>query len=138
MDAFINRKLDQYGLTESDLTLVSFSQGKMMALHIGLRRERQLAAIVGYSGMLTGAARLSRESKTTPPVLLVHGSADPVVPVTALHDTKSGLERLGISVTTHVFNGLGHSVDPVGLKLGGEFVVTAFSEGANVPAAERN
>ena len=138
IDAFIDRKLDQYGLTESVLALIGFSQGTMMALHIGLRRGRQLAAIVGYSGMLTGAATLSREAKTKPPVLLVHGSADPIVPVTALHATRSGLERLGIDVTTHVSNGLGHSVDPVGLKLGGEFILKAFNASADAPAAKRN
>lgn len=65
IDAFIDRKFDQYGLTESDLALVGFSQGTMMALHIGLRRERQLAGIVGYSGMLTNAATLSREAKAS-------------------------------------------------------------------------
>ncbi len=136
IDAFIDRKFDQYGLTESDLAMVGFSQGTMMALHIGLRRERQLAGIVGYSGMLTNAATLSREAKAKPPVLLVHGSVDPIVPVTALHAARSGLERLGVEVTTHVSNGLGHSVDPVGLKLGCELVVKTFS--AVAPAARRN
>ena len=127
IDAFVDRKLDQYGLTEADLAIVGFSQGTMMALHVGLRRKRQVAAIVGYSGALTGAATLSAGTITKPPVLLVHGSADPIVPVSALHSAKRDLERLGIDVTTHVSSGLGHSVDPAGLKLGGEFVARALS-----------
>ena len=106
----------------------------MMALHVGLRRERQVAVIVGYSGMLTGATSLSHELKTKPPVLLVHGSADPIVPVSALHAGKAELERLGIDVTAHVSNGLGHSVDPVGLRLGGQFVVKALSPSVETPA----
>ena len=66
-----------------------------MALHVGLRRERTVAAIVGYSGMLTGAARLHDcKEITKPPVLLVHGTADPIVPVAALHDAESQLKRL--------------------------------------------
>ena len=121
IDAFIERKLDQYGLTESDLVLVGFSQGTMMALHVGLRRERQVAGIVGYSGMLTGAVELAHQVSTKPPVLLVHGSADPVVPVAALHAAKAALDKLGIEVTAHVSPGVGHTVDPVGLRMGGEF-----------------
>lgn len=126
IDAFLDRKLAQYGLGESDLALVGFSQGTMMALHVGLRRERRVAAIVGYSGMLTSTADLSRDKLDPPPVLLVHGSADPIVPVGALHLAESQLRRLGVDVTTHVSAGLGHSVDPIGLRLGGEFVANAL------------
>jgi phospholipase/carboxylesterase len=126
IDAFIDRKLAQYGLSEADLALVGFSQGTMMALHVGLRRPRQVAAIVGYSGMLTGAAELAHAAITKPPVLLIHGSSDPIVPVAALHAAEKELERLGIEVATHVSHGLGHSVDPIGLRLGGEFVEKAL------------
>jgi phospholipase/carboxylesterase len=77
--------------------------------------------------MLTGAADLAHQPITKPPILLVHGSADPIVPVVALHAAKTELQRLGIEATTHVSHGLGHSVDPVGLRLGGEFVVKALA-----------
>jgi phospholipase/carboxylesterase len=128
IDEFIDRKLTQYGLTEADLAIVGFSQGTMMALHVGLRRPRQVAAVVGYSGMLTGGARLRGELVTKPPVLLVHGSHDPVVPAAALHATEHELKHLGIDVTTHVASGVGHSVDRVGLRLGLEFVARVLSE----------
>ena len=114
-------------LTDADLAIVGFSQGTMMALHVGLRMPRQLAAIVGSSGMLTGGHELSHVSITKPPVLLVHGSADPIVPITALHAAKTELEHLGIDVTAHVSPGVGHSVDPVGLRMGGEFVTEALT-----------
>lgn len=127
LDAFIDRKLAQYGLTEANLALVGFSQGTMMALLVGLRRTNRAAAIVGYSGMLTGAHELSHLPITKPPVLLVHGSADPIVPVAALHADQSVLEHLGIVVTAHVCNGVGHTVDPVGLRMGGDFVAKALN-----------
>ncbi len=126
LDAFIARKLDQYGLTEADLALAGFSQGTMMALHVGLRREPPVAGIVGYSGAITGTALLPH-STARPPVLLVHGSADPVVPVSALHTAEAELRRLGVDVATHVSPGLGHSVDPDGLRLGRDFVVKALT-----------
>ena len=128
IDAFIDRKLAQYGLTEAQLAIVGFSQGTMMALHVGLRRKQKVAGIVGYSGMLTGAAELGHASITKPPVLLIHGSADPIVPVASLHAAKAALQRLGIEVTTHVSQGMGHSVDPVGLRLGSQFVELAFQK----------
>ncbi len=126
LDAFIDRKLAQYSLTEASLAIVGFSQGTMMALHVGLRRTNRVAAIVGYSGMLTGGHELSHLPITKPPVLLVHGSADPIVPVAALHEAQSALEHLGIDVTAHVSNGAGHTVDPIGLRMGGEFVAKAL------------
>lgn len=126
IDAFIDRKLAQYELTEADLALVGFSQGTMMALHIGLRRPRAVAAVVGYSGMLTATGELAHKDFAKPPVLLVHGTADPVVPVAALHMAESELKRLGVDVTTHISHGVAHSVDPVGLRLGGDFVAEAF------------
>jgi phospholipase/carboxylesterase len=127
--SFVDRKLAQYGLTEADLALVGFSQGTMMALHIGLRRARPVAAVVGYSGMLTGAAELAHNEIAKPPVLLVHGAADPVVPVAALHEAESRLNWLGVAVKTHVSPGLGHSVDPLGLTLGRDFLAEAFGRG---------
>jgi len=128
IDAFIDRKLDQYGLTEADLAIVGFSQGTMMALHVGLRRTGQVAAVVGYSGMLTGAEMLSNQIASKPPVLLVHGSADPVVPVAALHDAENVLKSLGVDVTSHIVRGLGHSVDAAGIRLGGDFISRGLTQ----------
>ncbi len=126
IDAFIDKKLAQYGLTEADLALVGFSQGTMMALHVGLRRPRAVAAVVGYSGMLTGTLGVQKIGVAKPPVLLVHGSADAVVPVAALHMADGELKRLGVKVTTHLSYGVAHSVDPVGLRLGRDFLAEAF------------
>jgi len=127
IDAFIDRKLEQYGLDEASLALVGFSQGTMMALHVGLRRQKQVAGILGYSGMLTGAADLAHRKIARPPVLLIHGSADPIIPVGALHAAEQALRRAGLEVSTHVSPGIGHSVDPTGLRLGGNFVVEVLT-----------
>ena len=127
IDAFIDRKLAQYQLGEASLAIVGFSQGTMMALHVGLRRREQVGSIVGYSGMLTGARQLAEQQITKPPVLLIHGSFDQVVPVAALHSAETELHSLGVDVTTHVSAGLGHSVDAVGLRRGAEFIAGAFS-----------
>src|SRR3546814_17714819 len=77
IDFFSDRKLAQYGLSEADLAIVGFSQGTMMALHVSLRRQRAVAAVIGYSGMLAGTLGLNHEELPKPPVLLLHGTADP-------------------------------------------------------------
>jgi phospholipase/carboxylesterase len=122
LDAFIDQQLARYGLTEAELVLVGFSQGTMMALEVGPRRERQLAGIVGYSGMLADVGSLSRDPHTKPPILLIHGSADEVISIGSYHEAKTELERLGFDVSSHVSAGLGHSVDMAGLELGRDFV----------------
>lgn len=86
-----------------------------------------LALAYAYSGVLTNASDLPQNGISKPPVLLVHGTADPVVPVAALHMSESELRRLGVPVKTHVSYGVGHSVDPEGLRLGAEFIAQAFA-----------
>jgi phospholipase/carboxylesterase len=122
LNAYIDAQLAAYGLAEDRLALVGFSQGAMVALHVGPRRERRLAGVIGYSGMLADPDRLAVELRSTPPVLLVHGDADPTVPVTALPQAKAALEALGFEVATHISRGLGHSIDEAGLRLGGQFL----------------
>jgi phospholipase/carboxylesterase len=126
LNAFIDGRLAQYGLSEDRLALVGFSQGTMMALHVGPRRSQTLAGIVGYSGMLADAEALPAEVRTRPPLLLLHGDADPMVPFAALHQAELAFKDMGFDIATHVSPGLGHSIDEVGLRLGGDFLARAF------------
>ncbi|MFN9925621.1 MAG: alpha/beta hydrolase, partial [Phenylobacterium sp.] len=116
VDAFIDAQLARFGLSEDRLALVGFSQGTMTALHVGPRRARRLAGVVGYSGMLADAQAPAAEMATRPPLLLIHGDADPMVPVAALGQAKAALEPLGFEVATHISPGLGHSIDEAGLR----------------------
>lgn len=126
IDTFIDRKLGQYGLSDAEMAIVGFSQGTMMALQVGLNRKTAPAAIVGYSGLFIAAASVANRNSRKPPILLVHGAADPVIPVAALHASKADLGTLGIEAETHVSPALGHSVDPAGLRLGLEFIIKGF------------
>ncbi|WP_454716127.1 alpha/beta hydrolase [Caulobacter segnis] len=123
LNAYVDTQLATHGLTEDKLALVGFSQGTMMALHVGPRRAKALAGIVGFSGMLADPEALAAEVVTKPPVLLVHGGLDEVLPVAALHQADAGLKALGFEVAAHVSPGLGHSLDEVGLRLGAQFLI---------------
>jgi phospholipase/carboxylesterase len=134
LDAFLDEELARHGLSEDRLLLVGFSQGTMMALQVGLRRERPLAGIVGYSGALADAGSLSSEVRSRPPVLLVHGDADPMVPVQSMVLARDTLVALDIEVETHVSKGLGHSIDPAGVEAGVRFALrTLLSDKRSPP-----
>ncbi len=118
LNAFLDEALAARGLTEADLALVGFSQGTMMALHVGLRRANPLAGIVGYSGLLVAPELLGTELKSKPPVLLVHGMADEVLPFPAMGEAENALKAHGIQVYAEGRPGLPHSIDQRGLELG--------------------
>ena len=122
VDAFLDEELRQAGLDDRALALVGFSQGTMTALHVGPRRSRAPAAILGFSGALLGADVLAAEARQRPPVMLVHGDADDVVPVEALFDAVAGLQGAEIPVQWIMRPGLPHSIDPEGIAAGGRFL----------------
>lgn len=123
LDAFITSELEAAGLTPDRLLLVGFSQGTMMALHVGLRRSDPVAGIVGISGMLISPERLSAEIRSRPPVLLVHGTEDEVVPFRSMDMASTALSAAGVPVETHVSARTGHTVAPDGLA-----AATAFAQ----------
>ncbi len=127
LDAFIDEELSKRGLTESQLALVGFSQGTMMSLFVGPRRERQLAGIVGFSGRLIAPALLSGEMRSRPPVLLVHGTDDAMVPYDSMAEAESALTGAGVAVETLTCPGVGHGIDEAGLRQGGEFLQRVLS-----------
>ena len=122
LDAFLDAELAGHGLTGDRLALVGFSQGTMMALHVGPRRANRIAGIVGYSGMLPGPEYLKAELRHRPPVLLVHGDADPVVPAIALQGARTAFGDAGFQVEWHLRPGLQHGIDQEGLALGLAFL----------------
>lgn len=126
INEFIDQELARFDLSDDSLALVGFSQGTMMALYVALRRRRTCAAVVGYSGALVGSETLAPAMRSRPPVLLVHGDADPIVPASLLPAAADALERLAVPVRTHVVPGLGHGIDPTGLELGIEFLASTF------------
>jgi phospholipase/carboxylesterase len=127
LNRFLDAELERRRLAASSLALVGFSQGTMMALHVGLRRAAAPLAIVGYSGLLSvpqnaNPGALAAEIRSRPPVLLVHGDRDDLIPVQALFHAAQGLASLGLPVEWHISHGTGHGIDQEGLRHGGEFL----------------
>jgi phospholipase/carboxylesterase len=120
LETYIKGELQRLALTADRLALIGFSQGTMMALHVGTTMLKP-AAIVGFSGLLTGAPG------EAPPVLLVHGDADPLIPPEALFLTAGTLGAYGARVQWHLSQGVGHGIDETGLGLAGGFLSLAFA-----------
>jgi phospholipase/carboxylesterase len=131
LEAFVEAELARVQLPASKLALVGFSQGTMMALHLGLRRLQPPAAIVGYSGLLVieegkGPESLAGQVRAKPPILLVHGDRDEVIPLDALFISADALAAADVPCEWHLSVGVGHGIDAEALRHGGLFLRRAF------------
>jgi phospholipase/carboxylesterase len=138
IDAYLDKELAARGLDDGQLALVGFSQGAMMALHVGLRRRVRPAGVLAYSGLLLGPEHLpqaiaGRAPQALPPIFLVHGSHDEVVPVESLFVSANQLGAAGAPCQWHLSMGLGHGIDGPGLAQGAIWLARSF--GLPFPAA---
>lgn len=117
LNAFVDQVLEDEGLEPQALALVGFSQGTMMSLHIAPRRPDPVAAIVGFSGRLLTPETLTAQARSKPPVLLIHGDADEMVPVASLSEAADTLVAAGFETYTHISRNVGHGIAPDGLSL---------------------
>ncbi|MEZ5715462.1 MAG: prolyl oligopeptidase family serine peptidase [Paracoccaceae bacterium] len=118
LNAFLDALLVDEDLLPEQLVLFGFSQGSMMSLHVAPRREDEIAGIVAFSGRLLNPELLADEAVSKPPVLLVHGDADDVVPPQSLPQAAEALQGAGFKeVYAHIMKGTGHGIAPDGLSV---------------------
>ena len=117
LDDYITEAMTEEGVGLAQTALVGFSQGTMMSLHVAPRRAKQLAGVVGFSGRLLEGGNLNDEALTKPPLLLIHGDQDEMIPVAALSEAQTALADAGFEVRSHISRGIGHGIAPDGLGL---------------------
>lgn len=127
LDGFLDAELARLGLGPEALALAGFSQGAMMALFTGLRRPEAPAAILAYSGALAAPETLAAEIRGRPPVLVVHGEADDIVPAAAGRAAEQALRAAGVPVESLYRPGLGHGIDDAGLAAGLRVLQAAYA-----------
>ena len=120
VNEFIDSKLAETGAEK--LALVGFSQGTMTALHVGLRRD-DVECILGYSGALLASENIKEEVTHQPPICLIHGEDDDVVPFASMGHAADVLSACGVDTVTHARPNLPHSIDMEGVEIGGKFLV---------------
>ena len=123
LDGFLDAMLAAEGLTADRMALVGFSQGTMISLHVAPRRPLPIAGVVGFSGRLLRPDILGGQVVSRPPVLLIHGDADQVVPYGDMAQAAETLDGAGIAVVTHTSPGMGHGIGQDGLGLALQFLL---------------
>jgi len=116
INQFIDYQLQKFNLSDENLALIGFSQGAMLALHTALRRTKKIGAVISFAGMLVAPQLLQTELKSKPPVSLIHGALDDVIPLPAMQMALAALEYAHIPVETIIEPMLGHSIGTVGLE----------------------
>ncbi len=117
LQAFLNAEMERHGVGMERVVLGGFSQGCMMALHLGVRQPIAPAGILGFSGRLLEPGRLPGEIQCRPPVMLTHGEEDPMIPVGYLYEAAGALAEVQVSVRWHVSPGVGHGIDPGAMEV---------------------
>ncbi len=126
LNGFLDQRLADEGLQPASLALVGFSQGAMMSLHIAPRRTSAIAGVVAISGRLLESDRLASEALVKPPVLVIHGDQDPVVPFGDMALAGNALLGAGFETYGHVMQGTGHGIAPDGLSVALQFLRDRF------------
>ena len=122
LNAFLDQRLADEGLTPAALALVGFSQGAMMSMHVAPRRDVAMAGVVAISGKLMMPQVLAAEALVKPPVLLIHGDRDDVVPFGEMQAAGNALVKAGFETFGHVMQGGGHGIAPDGLGVAMQFL----------------
>ena len=118
---YIEKQKELYGIKTNKIFLFGFSQGAMVALHIGLRYKETFAGILSFSGAVVAPTRLDQIMNTTP-VLMVHGEDDNVVLYSELQKGSENLKKSNIEVSTLSIPNLGHGIDQLGISKAVDFM----------------
>ena len=122
LNIFFEQVFDNFQLRPSNLALVGFSQGCMMAIQVGLKMKEKINCIVGYSGKIINQKHLSNNINSKPKILLMHGANDTIVSPTHLLEAKEYLDNRGIKIKTKLFKNCEHKIPVEGSSLGLSFI----------------
>ena len=118
LNAFLDALMVDEDVLPEQVVLFGFSQGTMMSLHVVPRREDAIAGVVGFSGRMVSPELLTDQVLSRPPILLVHGDADDVVPVQSMPEAVEALQNANFKeVFAHIMKGTGHGIAPDGLSV---------------------
>jgi phospholipase/carboxylesterase len=117
---FLDAALKRFPTPAGNVVLSGFSQGALMALDVGLRRD-DLAGIVAMSGALDERELPDLTARKDQRVLIVHGTADEMINVNLARRARRVLESHGLNPEYHEF-AMGHHVTPESMAVVSEFI----------------
>jgi phospholipase/carboxylesterase len=128
LSAFLDAELEKRQLRNEHLALMGFSQGAMMSLYASLSRPEPVGAVLAYSGLHGTPETISETALSKPNTLLVHGTADDIVPFQRLLDLEAGYKKAAIPHLVWRVEGLPHTIHEQGIRIGGEFLKHCFNK----------
>lgn len=112
VDSLIEQQINQ-GIKPEKIILAGFSQGGVIALQSSLRSRHKLAGVMALSTYLALDQTL-KEEKTQAnqhiPILLAHGTADPVINIKWAYQTYSQLIGEGYQIDWNEYAGMQHGL----------------------------
>lgn len=121
---FLKALWAQTGLGAKDTIVAGFSQGAMMALHVGLSLPEPLMGVIAFSGAFVAPPGFGSADLPKPPVCIVHGDMDQVVEPVHGEQANAALVAAGYDVRYHVSHGVGHGIAPDGLAFATDFIAS--------------
>ena len=122
----LNKLIDEikaeYDISADKIILCGFSQGCMISLQTGLKREDKINSIIGYSGKIIDTKHVENNIKARPDIILMHGDKDEVVPVSFFLEAKELFNRINYKIQTKIFQNCEHRIPQEGSSLGLEFI----------------
>ena len=122
LNQLIDEVKDKNNLKASEIVIGGFSQGCMISLQTGLKREDKINSIIGYSGKIIDTKHIENNIKARPDIILMHGDKDEVVPVSFLLEAKELFNRINYKIQTKIFQNCEHRIPQEGSSLGLEFI----------------
>ena len=121
-DATLRAIVDGHGLAGrlDRVVLVGFSQGSIMALDAIASGRWPVGGVVAHSGRLASPQPLAPSTSTR--LLLVHGTADPVIPADQSIAAAKMLAGLGVAADLRLIDGLGHGINAEAATIAGRFI----------------
>ncbi len=118
LNIFLDQVLHNFELEPKNLGLVGFSQGCMISIQAGIKKNKQINCLIGYSGKVINQKHLANNINSKPKVFLMHGESDTIVSPTHLLEAKEYLKKHGINVKTKMFKNCEHKIPVEGSSLG--------------------
>ena len=118
LNTFLDQVIDNFQLEHTNLALVGFSQGSMIAIQVGLKKKKQINCLVGYSGKVINQKNLSNNINSKPKIFLMHGENDTIVSPTHLLEAKEYLNKCGLKIKTKLLKNCDHRIPVEGSSLG--------------------
>jgi phospholipase/carboxylesterase len=128
IEGFLRDLWAQTGIRPERTVLIGFSQGAMMALHVGTGIDETLMGIIGFSGAFLPPEGFDAADKPKAPVCIIHGDMDDVVDPNLSGEANRALSEAGYDVSYHVSRGVGHGIAPDGLDFAGQFIAAVASK----------